>query len=77
MRNRNIYIWGNPASAPRVGNRIRNKFGIHLFMPIPAKIILQPIEALANFVYSVRLTFAHRSNYVVNNLVWLIKFASC
>jgi len=45
--------------------------------PIPAKIILQPIEALANFVYSVRLTFAHRSNYAANNLVWLIKFASC
>jgi hypothetical protein len=43
----------------------------------PAKIIAQAIEAFANFGYSIRLTFAHRSNYVVNNLVWLIKFASC
>jgi hypothetical protein len=43
----------------------------------PFKIIAQAIEAFANFGYSVRLTFAHRSNYVVNNLVWLIKFASC
>jgi hypothetical protein len=44
---------------------------------IPAKIIAQAIEAFANFGYSIRLTFAHRSNYAVNNLVWLIKFASC
>jgi len=43
----------------------------------PVKIIAKAIEAFANFGYSVRLTFAHRSNYVVNNLVWLIKFASC
>jgi hypothetical protein len=43
----------------------------------PLKFILQAIDALANFGYSVRLTFAHRSNYAVNNLVWLIKFASC
>ena len=43
----------------------------------PPKIIAQAIEALANFGYSVRLTFAHRSNYAANNLVWLIKFASC
>jgi hypothetical protein len=44
---------------------------------IPGKIIAQAIEAFANFGYSIRLTFAHRSNYAVNNLVWLIKFASC
>jgi len=43
----------------------------------PVKIIAQAIEAFANFGYSIRLTFAHRSNYAVNNLVWLIKFASC